>query len=406
VQKARRDAVLLEAAARHGTTPFEIALAWVSDVSDVVLPLPGPTRVETAQSIARARLIALTAEDRARLDESFPAGRALRPQAAGAPADRPVPERPDGEVVLIMGLPGAGKSTLARSFVAQGYTRLNRDAAGGSLRELLPPLDSAIAAGRSRFVLDNTYVSRKSRAAVVQAARQRGLPIRCVWLSTSVEDAQVNVAWRALSDGGRLEAASFGPGVQFRYQRELEPPDPSERFSRVDVMPFERRHEPSFLNRAVIVWCDGVLSRSRSGSRTPASAEDVEVFAERAEVLRRYQAAGWRVLGLSWQPAVAEGTMSAAAVDTVFARMQELLGLSIEIEYCPHAAGPPACWCRKPLPGLGVVFIQRHQLDTSQCIYVGEGAQDPGFARRLGFQYRSVDDFFGATTPATPAPGA
>jgi hypothetical protein len=41
-----------------------------------------------------------------------------------------------------------------------------------------------------------------------------------------------------------------------------------------------------------------------------------------------------------------------------------------------------------------VVFIQRHHLDPSQCIYVGVGPQDPGFARRLGFQYRDAEDFF------------
>jgi hypothetical protein len=49
------------------------------------------------------------------------------------------------------------------------------------------------------------------------------------------------------------------------------------------------------------------------------------------------------------------------------------------------------------LPGLAVAFIRNYQLDPSQCIYVGAGAQDPGFARRLGFQYRDATDFFGHT---------
>ena len=75
--------------------------------------------------------------------------------------------------------------------------------------------------------------------------------------------------------------------------------------------------------------------------------------------------------------------------------MNALLGLAIEVEYCPHAGGPPQCWCRKPLPGLGVVLIQRHQLDPAACIYVGEGSQDEGFAGRFGFQYRQARDFFG-----------
>jgi histidinol phosphatase-like enzyme len=144
----------------------------------------------------------------------------------------------------------------------------------------------------------------------------------------------------------------------------------------------------------LIVWCDDVLLRSRSGGRSPSSAEDVEVFVDRGAVLRRYQDEGWRLLGLSWRPEIADRTMTPEQADDGFARMQELLNVPIEVLYCPHGAGPPVCWCRKPLPGLGVVFIQRHQLDPSKCIYVGAGPQDPGFARRLGFQYRTAQDFF------------
>ncbi|MGH9347600.1 MAG: aldo/keto reductase [Vicinamibacterales bacterium] len=409
------DPLLADVAARHGATSSGIALAWLASFSDLVIPLPGPTRVETVRSAARA--IVLTEEDCARLDERCPAGRALRePRKARA---RGAPTQAHGEVVLIMGLPGAGKSTVAQTFVAEGYARLNRDEAGGSLAALLPALDRLIASGSSRIVLDNTYVSRQSRASVIEAASTRRFSVRCLWLSTSLEDAQVNAAWRMVSKYGRLltpdeirkaarrDPAAFGPTVQFRYQRELEPPDPAEGFSRIDVMPFERRRDPACVNRALILWCDGVLRRSRSDRRSPVSAEDVEVFPGRGDVLHRYRHEGWLLLGLSWQPEIADETLSAARVDAGFARMQDLLGLSIEVEYCPHGGGPPACWCRKPLPGLGVVFIQRHRLDPSHCIYVGAGTQDPGFARRLGFQYRDATDFFapgpGVLPPSAPA---
>jgi aryl-alcohol dehydrogenase-like predicted oxidoreductase/histidinol phosphatase-like enzyme len=396
--------LLVDLAARHGATAFEIAIAWLSDLSPLVIPVAGATRVDSVQSIARASEIALTDDDRARLDERFAARHVFQPGNAGV---RPVvvSER-DAEIVLIMGLPGAGKSTAAASFVAKGYARLNRDAAGGSLSDLLPQLDALIASGSSRIVLDNTYVSRQSRARVVGAAAKRGLPVRCVFLSTSVEDAQVNAVQRIVERYGRLlepeelrtiskrDVAAFGPAVLFRYQRELEPPHPSEGFSRIDETPFVRTRDSSFRERAVLVWCDGVLRPSRSGPGTSVATNDEEVFAERGHVLRRYQDDGWRVLGLSWQPEVADKTMSADQVRAGFERMQKLLGLEIEVEYCPHAAGPPVCWCRKPLPGLGVVFIERHRLDPAQCIYVGAGPQDPGFARRLGFQYQSADEFF------------
>ena len=341
-------------------------MAWLSDLSDLIVPIPGPTRVESAASVARANRIHLTDEDRARLDERFPSGQ-LRLRAGAVrpgdirPPDRDVPLRTDAEVVLIMGLPAAGKSTAAHTFVEQGYERLNRDEEGGSLRALLPALDSLIASGRARIVLDNTYVTRTSRAPLIQSVSKHGVPVRCVWISTSLEDAQVNAAWRMVGKYGRLlgpgemkarsgvgarrsgadadrsgadaDRSEFGPGVQFRYQRELEPPHPSEGFSRIDTIRFERVRDASFTNRALIVWCDGVLSRSRSGGRVPKSADDVEVLGERAAVLRRYQADGWRLLGLSWQPEIAEEVLNADQVDEIFRRMQEQIGVAIEVLY-------------------------------------------------------------------------
>lgn len=399
------DPTLTAIAARHGVSTFEVALAWLLDLSDVIVPIPGATRVESVRSIARAQDVRLTDEDRTQLDDRFPAGRVFR-QPARTP--RPAPPRSDGEVVLIMGLPGAGKSTAAERLAADGYQRLNRDDAGGTLRDLLPSLDAALASGTPRIVLDNTYVSRKSRAEVIRTASARGVPVRCLWLSTSVEDAQANAAWRLVSRYGKLpdeaelkalrrrDPAEFLPTVQFRYQRELEPPDVSEGFSRVDVVPFVRQPDPSLTQRAVLVWCDDVLIRSRSGRRVPLTTEDAEIFSDRGVILRRYRDEGWRVLGLSWQPDIAEGTQSHDGAAALFAHMSTLLGVEVEVDCCPHAAGPPTCWCRKPLPGLGIAFIHRHRLDPTQCLYVGAGAQDPGFARRLGMPYRDATAFFGA----------
>ena len=246
----RRDPVLARLAADHGCTPFEIALAALADISPVVTPLPGPTRVETARSAANAAKLRLTDDDRAQLRERFAVCRAGVARAARIAVGA---RRDDAEVVLIMGLPAAGKSTVAERLAANGYARVNRDEKGGSLDSLLPVLDTLLASGTNRVVLDNTYVTRKSRAAVLGVAARHAVPVRCLWLSTSVEDAQVNAVTRIVSKYGRLldpdemRAASrsdvsvFPPSVQFRYQRELEAPQESEGFSRIDVVPFVRR---------------------------------------------------------------------------------------------------------------------------------------------------------------------
>jgi aryl-alcohol dehydrogenase-like predicted oxidoreductase/predicted kinase len=386
VSRLRHKPALRELADHHGATPAEIALAWLRTLSPGLVSIPGPTKVDNVRSIVRAHSISLSADDRERIG---PRRRVPYTFAEATEAESDTPTVPrDGEVVLIMGLPGAGKSTAARGFVDEGYARLNRDDSGGSLRGLLPELQRLVGDGASRIVLDNTYMSRASRARVVQAAHDAGLPVRCVWIATGVEDAQVNAVSRIIANHGRLlgpdemkraaarDISAFAPSVLFRHQRELEPPDPAEGFSRIDVVPFHRRHDPAFTNKALLVWCDDSL-------------------ADRGPLLRQYRDAGFLLLGLAWCPQIADNTMTAEQVDAGFTSTQEKLGVSIEVLYCPHAAGPPKCWCRKPLPGLGVVFIQRHRLDPSQCIYVGSGPQDPGFARRLGFQYRDAHGFFG-----------
>ena len=416
-RRMQSEAVLRAIASRHGVTPADIALAWLSDLSHLIVPIPGATRVETAAAVARWQRVAFSDEDRAKLDDRFPHGSLLRRRSAehirrgddGPPEPPAKPEAvaprtaaadtsvapASGEVVIIMGLPGAGKSTAARAFVEQGYARLNRDDDGGSLRDLVPALDRLIESGASRVVLDNTYVSRKSRATVLQAAAKRGLPVRCVWLSTSVEDAQVNAVARMVAKFGRLlgpeemrktvkhDVSAFGPAVQFRYQRELEPPSPSEGFSSIETIAFARLPDASFTNRALIVWCDGAVRQALSAR--PAEAR---------EFLQRHAAQGWRLLGLGWQPGIADQTVTVEEADAGYARMKRELGVEMDILYCPHGAGPPVCWCRKPLPGLGVVFIQRYRLDPGQCIYVGGGPQDRLFARRLGFQYRDAAELF------------
>jgi aryl-alcohol dehydrogenase-like predicted oxidoreductase/histidinol phosphatase-like enzyme/predicted kinase len=398
------DPALAEVAARHAATPAEIALAWLADLSDVIVPLPGATREETARSAARAIGLALTDEDRRLLDARFPAGASLR---RGHDRVAVSHVRQDAEVVLVMGLPAAGKTTFSERLVARGYRRLNRDDRGGRVRGLLPALDAALAAGERQIVLDNTYVSRKSRAEVVRAAADRGVAVRCVWLSTPVEDAQVNAAWRLVSRYGMLpdeesiaalgkkDPSAFLPGVQFRYQRELEPPDPSEGFSSIEVVPFEGRRWPGHEARAVLIWCDGLLVRSRAGHRTPSDPDDVAVDERLVVALRRWTEEGRPVFGLSWQPEIAEGSRTADQMRAVVARVNDLTGLSMDVSCCPHAAGPPRCWCRKPLPGLGVMLIHRHRLDPAASVYIGTGAQDRAFARRLGFEYCEATDLRG-----------
>ena len=72
----------------------------------------------------------------------------------------------------------------------------------------------------------------------------------------------------------------------------------------------------------------------------------------------------------------------------------ELLDVPIDYAFCPHPAFPQVCYCRKPIPGLGVAFIEKYKLDPSKCTMVGDMTTDKTFAQRCGFQYRDAEEFF------------
>jgi aryl-alcohol dehydrogenase-like predicted oxidoreductase len=388
-----RDPALVEVAARLDATPHEVALAWLADLGTGVTPIPGATREETARSIGRAIHVRLTEDDRRLLDDRF-AGRLLRvPRSARRP-----PNGASGEVVLVMGMPGAGKSSTAAELTADGYERLNRDERGGTLSDLVRELDAGLAAGRRRWVLDNTYPTRRARNEVIECAWAYGVPVRCVRVTTTVADAQINAITRMIDVLGHLPTVEelrslgkndprfFGPDAQFRYERTVEPPVAGEGFTRVDEQPFVRTRQPNAARAMVIDYDDLVLPAEGGG---PAG-----IARGRRDVLARHAAEGWLLLAHAWRPQVARGKSTLEATEAEFRRIRDALGLDVTFACCPHDAGPPVCWCRKPLPGSILEFALARGVDLSRSVMVGRSAADRTMAHRLGMDYRESSAFF------------
>ncbi len=395
VDRVAKDPGLGAVAERHGVSPHAIALAWLLDLGPHVRVIPGATRPERLRENAAALAIRLSDDDRAILDGRFPPGAAIRD------ACRPTPE-----VVVVMGIPAAGKTSHVQPYVRRGYHRLNRDELGGRLDGLVPRFDAAARAGETRFVLDNTYPTRASRAGLLEAAERRGLPVRCVWLDTPEDEARVNAVKRVLERRGDLLSPDelrvaarhdpnlFPPSAQRSWLERFEEPTPGEGFTRVERLPFVRRWPLEPAGQALLLDYDGTLRRTRSGRVYPVDPDDVEVLPGRAEVLRAWRADGYRLLGVSNQSGVATGHLTHAQAQACFERTNELLGLEVEVAYCPHPPGAPRCWCRKPMPGLGVRFVLAHRLDPARCVMVGDLESDRAFAAACGFEYRDAASFF------------
>lgn len=275
-----------------------------------------------------------------------------------------------------MGIPGAGKSRIAEEYAGRGYVRLNRDARGGGLRELAETLEAELSSGARRVVLDNTYLSRATRSYVIDAASRHGIPTHCVWLNTPLAQAQVNLVGRLLERFGtlptpdelrRLGRTTHGvltPTSQMRAFRELEPPAVDEGFASVEVRPFVRT--------------------TRSGRRSG-------VFVAAAAL----RGPGWEdALGgggddphlvFDWSPDGAADTL-----DPCVARLAAAVSGPVESALCPHAAGPPRCWCRPPLPGLVLAFARANQIEPSRSLLVGSAPAHRTLATALGARYVPV----------------
>ena len=340
VARLRRDGVVRLVAREHGTTPEAVMLAYVRGLAPVIVPLVG---ARTAAQVVVPR-VELTAPDIAQLDARFP-GLAEARQARRSPAE------PRAEVVLLMGIPGAGKSRLARAFVERGYLRLNRDELGGTLKTIARRLAEALAGGATRVVLDNTYVSRATRNDVLRIAHAAGAAVRCSHAATSLADAQVNLALRMLERHGTLlggadlrrkdDPGLFAPPVLHRMHRDLEPPGADEGFAAIETVPFERVNVPG-----------------RAAHIVPVSRAPAERALRPDALLLVY---GWG------EPAPSlEGAH--------------------DIALCTHPPGPPQCWCRPPLPGLVLALARRNGVDLRASTFVATTPAERALGAMLGLE--------------------
>jgi len=351
-KRARRLAatpLLVELAHKHGVAPVAIALAAMLDAHAHVAVIPGARTPAAARELAMAASVRLDDGDRAALAAQF--------APLGSPALAPATRR-EGEIVLVMGLPGAGKSEAAQALVAEGYERLNRDELGGSLTAIAARLEARLAAGAGRLVLDNTYLSRAARAQVLAVAARHGVAARGIFIDVAMADAQVNVVLRMLAAHGRLldpeelrrgdDNTRMTPTALFRLERTIERPTADEGFSALDVRPFVRA--PSRGGRGARFITLDVVERM-----APDEARDAFVI-------------GW-------------------APDAPATRESELAARHAGAMLCRHGGGPPICWCRPPLPGLVLALAHAHQLDPTGSELVGTSRAHRALAAAVGARF-------------------
>lgn len=307
------------------------------------------------------------------------------------------------EIIITVGYPGAGKSTHVAGFSPLIYVRLNRDTIGGSLEELTTKLESILKNTSNSCILDNTYPTKDSRQAIISLGKKYNVPVKCHWLQASIEDAQYHSCRRMWKICDKILSPEeikqsknpniFPPAVQFSYKKRFEEPTTSEGFSEVIAVPYTFRSQ-KYPNTGIIFDYDGTLRICKSGAKYPVEAGDIEILPNRKEVLLELKQAGIILCGASNQSIVSKGKISQSEMEELFKHTNNLLGIDIDVLFCPHSPAPITCYCRKPMPGIGVHFIEKYKLNNERSWMVGDMTSDKTFAKRSHLNYMDAEDFF------------
>lgn len=137
------------------------------------------------------------------------------------------------EVIVLVGLPAAGKSTFCRKWFDERYAIVSKDLmpkSANRARRQRQLIDEALRAGRS-VVVDNTNPSVAARAEIIEQARAYGARVKAIYFPATVAES---IARNALREG-----AARVPNVAiFTTQKKLVPPTTDEGFDEVEVVTF------------------------------------------------------------------------------------------------------------------------------------------------------------------------
>ena len=124
------------------------------------------------------------------------------------------------EVVVMIGYPGSGKSSLVKEQLEpKGYVRID----GDTLKTGPKMVREATKYQDKSIVFDATNATRERREYYIKFAEKMNLPVRCIWVTTPIEEAMERVKERESKTGVHVPNIAL-----YRYRKVFEEPTNNE----------------------------------------------------------------------------------------------------------------------------------------------------------------------------------
>lgn len=311
------------------------------------------------------------------------------------------------DIILMVGLPASGKSSIAENYEKAGYTILSLDKKIMSSATETATLEKEIKKG-NKVVVDNTNTTILVRSKFIDFAKKNNLTIGAHYINTSKDDCLINSLHRMYEKHGEIymystdiplklkkETNLFVISAIFAMAKNLEKVSKLEGFNEIETTKFIRKDNFGYTNKAIFIDLDGTVRKSKGSEMYPIELDDIEILKNSFEVLSKYKSEGYKIIAVTNQSGIAKGTLTSSKVKELIEHTNKLLDNIIDdYHFCPHLPPKNICYCRKPQSGVGVLMMHKHKLDLKSCIMVGDATSDKSFAERLNISYKTPNIFF------------
>ena len=160
-------------------------------------------------------------------EEMFPLDAAIATQAdVGVDTIRPSSTK---EVVIMVGYPASGKSTIVRGVFEQAHYHCVNGDVLKTTAAMIKDAEKHIA--RQSVVFDSTAGRKAKREAFVHFAKKHNVPVRACWVNTPIDVSMERNKQRAADGAHRIPDVAF-----YVYRKHFDTPEESEGFRLVTLL--------------------------------------------------------------------------------------------------------------------------------------------------------------------------